>query len=236
MVHGTWGNGFFPKEYRPQHRSWWRQIGRSPPRWFDEKSRFRKRLESELEKENVSATFRPFLWSGANSVVARSCAADKLAELLRYDPEETTSVVIAHSHGGNVACRAISKLGTRSSQIHLITLATPFLRAFHTRLGPGFWDAGVIFLSVIMAGLFLLLYSVLEQANTRLSLLIYTSMLAVSAITSALLVRLVINPWPKKQPDRQANPWPWKPFEIAEHVNYDSTGPLAPKVLVIKRC
>ena len=235
MVHGTWGNGFFPKKHRPQHRSWVRQlIGRSPRRWFDETSPFRKALESELEKENVSATFRPFLWSGANSVCARARAADELAKLIGSDPEQTRSVVIAHSHGGNVAFRAISKLGTRGSKIHLITLATPFLRVFPTKFGLGFGDAGVVFGLAIAAGLVLLLWSQLERTDTTLPLLIYAVIFAVSAIASKLLVWLIINPWPKMQSDRQAKPWPRRPFDIAERVNYETTGPLAPKVLVIR--
>src|SRR5262245_40079207 len=98
MVHGTWRIGFFPKEFRPQHRSLWQKLIGTQQRWFDEESPFRKTLESELKKENVSATFRPFLWSGANSVCARARAADELTKLIGSDPEQTRSVVIAHSH------------------------------------------------------------------------------------------------------------------------------------------
>jgi hypothetical protein len=64
--------------------------------------------------------------------------------------------------------------------------------------------------------------------------LLYVLVLAVSAAASALLVRWVINPPPKVPLDRTSNPWPWRPFDIAEHVNYDSTSALAPKVLVIR--
>jgi hypothetical protein len=83
-------------------------------------------------------------------------------------------------------------------------------------------------------GLFLLFWSYLERADKSLQLLVYALILAVSVATSALLVRLIVNPSPKLGPDRQANPWLWRPFDIAEHVNYDSTGASAPKVLVIR--
>lgn len=235
MVHGTWGRGFFPRDYRPHYRPWWRLlIGSYAPRWFDEQSQFRQGLELQLEKQDISATFRTFRWSGTNSVFARADAADELAKLLVSDPEQATSIVIAHSHGGNVAFRAISKLGTRGSKVCLITLATPFMQAFPTWSGAGFWSAWIFFFTAILIGLFLMFWSYLERSDASGRVLAYVLIFAVSVAVSALLVRLVINPSPKVRPDRRLNPWPWRPFDIAERVNYDTTSALAPKVLVIR--
>src|ERR1700720_125325 len=81
MVHGTWGGA--------QASSWWRALFRAAralfraappdPPWYDEGSMFRSRLESELRREDIAATFRIFRWSGANSVRDRARAADELS-------------------------------------------------------------------------------------------------------------------------------------------------------------
>ena len=41
-----------------------------------------------------------------------------------------TPIVIAHSHGGNVALRAMTHLGADANRIRIVTLAAPFLRVF----------------------------------------------------------------------------------------------------------
>jgi hypothetical protein len=69
--------------------------------------------------------------------------------MLASDPDNANSIVIAHSHGGNVAFRAISKLDSRGARIHLITLATPFLQVFPTWSGPGFWLLFIVFAAPI---------------------------------------------------------------------------------------
>jgi hypothetical protein len=45
------------------------------------------------------------------------------------DPD-ATAVIIAHSHGGNVALRALQHLESTAGRIRVVTLATPFLRVF----------------------------------------------------------------------------------------------------------
>jgi len=219
MVHGTWGR-----------RS----------RWFQENSDFRRALEAGLGKEHITATVRPFLWSGKNSVFARTRAAKELAELLGSEPDDTSSIVIAHSHGANVAFRAISRLGSRGARIHLITLATPFLRAFPTWSGPSFGETFIFFFAVLSIPVFLLTGAVmvtltgLDLSNTVFRLTLLSSVVVISAAASALLVRYMLNPSPKVLPDRERKPWAWKPFILAEAVNYDSAGPSAPKLLVIR--
>jgi pimeloyl-ACP methyl ester carboxylesterase len=293
MVHGTWGGA--------QASSWWHALYRAAlalyraaralfraappdPAWYNEGSQFRSRLESELRKENIVATFRIFQWSGGNSVRDRGRAADELSHQLASDPDNANSIVIAHSHGGNVAFLAISKLGDRGANIHLITLATPFVRVFPTRHGETLKWVGIIsFLNTIGLGLFLLnkVVQVPEPLNGTFKLLgpsdwlfpdvisdisdiphisLVSYILALPAwlvigVLSYLLVHLFLNPSPRlgqlaeqiktlasrllkiaklEQLAEQIKAWAWRPFKIAKLANYDSTGPLAPNLLVIR--
>ena len=98
LVHGTWGRGFLPPL-------------REEGTWFAAGSDFRKTLAGALNKHQLSFSMYPFLWSGANSVRERDRAAHELAEHLRakqLEHSNSTQVVIAHSHGGNVALRALT--------------------------------------------------------------------------------------------------------------------------------
>jgi hypothetical protein len=231
MVHGTWGRGFFPKEYMAGPRSW---LGKffpaARPPWFHEGSVFHRRLESELRKANITATFRTFRWSGANSVFHRARAADELNRLLASDPDDANSIVIAHSHGGNVAFRAISKLGSRGARINLITLATPFLRVIPTWSGPGFWQVYITLFATVTLGVSIAMGANLSEAPYPKDLGFgnWAAMVVFPlAVATALLVRLIINPSPppaKRQLD-QAKTWASRPFTIAEETNYDSAGP-----------
>jgi hypothetical protein len=58
-----------------------------------------------------------------------------LSQQLRKDLEDpdATAVIIAHSHGGNVALRALQHLESMADRIRVVTLATPFLRVFARR-------------------------------------------------------------------------------------------------------
>jgi hypothetical protein len=92
--------------------------------------------------------FVPFLWSGANTIRARHEASLQLTAQLRADRERDPQVrqlVIAHSHGGNVALRAIDLLG---EPVPLATLATPFLSIRRRALSRDELDALVVGRSV----------------------------------------------------------------------------------------
>ena len=129
LVHGTWPRGFFPKWLKIM-----RLLGLSKPKplWFESESPFREKLEPSLKDASLDCEIRPFCWSGANSVFAREGAAQKLARVLKDDlkPSNAMPIVIAHSHGGNVALRAMTHLGADASRVRIVTLATPFLRVF----------------------------------------------------------------------------------------------------------
>jgi len=101
LVHGTWGRGFFLKPRRRNRR----------PLWFEEGSPFLVRPDSKLG--DIPHDVTPLLWSGANSIFVRDKAAHVLAEHLSAEHAEqpqATQLVIAHSHGGNIALRALHHL------------------------------------------------------------------------------------------------------------------------------
>jgi hypothetical protein len=129
LVHGTWGRGFFPKRREaslyPPNKRW----------WFEEGSQFRAGLDAAIKRASPDWPIRSFLWSGANSVHSRDLAARELSEQLRKDLQypDAEAVIIAHSHGGNVALRALQHLDSMTDQIRVVTLATPFLRVFARR-------------------------------------------------------------------------------------------------------
>jgi hypothetical protein len=123
LVHGTWGRGVFPKIANLKRR----YLFRGSKRWFEDGAPFYERLKS------LGWPIRGFLWSGANSVHARDSAAKELSVCLKEDlkDSDTTAVIIAHSHGGNVALRALQYLdSSMADRTSVVTLATPFLRVF----------------------------------------------------------------------------------------------------------
>ena len=98
---------------------------------------FRGRLTAALSKHGLSAQISPFIWSGANSVRERDKAARELAEHIRAKRTEypaSRQVVVAHSHGGNVALRALDQLGVEQEQIFIATIATPFVEVLQSKL------------------------------------------------------------------------------------------------------
>src|SRR4026209_707866 len=43
LVHGTWGRGFFPRDYETQPQSWWSELFPAAPPWLSEGSVFLRR-------------------------------------------------------------------------------------------------------------------------------------------------------------------------------------------------
>ena len=148
VVHGTWPRGLFPKIGRFKQRA--RGLVRRkrlgpPPFWFEEGSPFLDRLSTELA--DIPHRIRSVLWSGANSIFVRGKTAHILAEHLSAEHAEypqATQLIIAHSHGGNIALRALHLLRQPdSSRLReaeganpiLVTLATPFIEVQHANFG-----------------------------------------------------------------------------------------------------
>jgi hypothetical protein len=130
LVHGTWGRGIFPKMSDLRRRYF-----RGTKRWFEDGSQFCVEVGAALKSASLDWPIRAFLWSGANSVHDRDRAARDLSKQLREDLKDpdATAVIIAHSHGGNVALRALQHLDSMAGRIRVVTLATPFLRVFARR-------------------------------------------------------------------------------------------------------
>jgi hypothetical protein len=134
LVHGTWGRGFFPRRLGTSQR----------PFWFKEGSPFLARLGTELG--DIPHKITPLLWSGANSIFVRDKTARVLADHLsaeHADHPQSTQLVIAHSHGGNIALRALHHLKHRdaspsyaaSQNPLVVTLATPFVEVHPADFG-----------------------------------------------------------------------------------------------------
>jgi hypothetical protein len=110
--------------------------------WF-EKSTFLERLRRELQ--DVPHKITPLRWSGANSIVERDKAARNLAEYLSAEHAahpNATQLIIAHSHGGNIALRALHHLQMRDvsysadgANPFVVTLAAPFIEIHQTNFG-----------------------------------------------------------------------------------------------------
>src|SRR5262249_17867901 len=149
LVHGTWPRGFFPRLFR--FKQWireligWRQPGEPPPFWFEEGSSFFTRLTTELG--GISHKIRLLPWTGGNSIFERDQAAHDLAKHLsteHADQPQATQLIIAHSHGGNIALRALRHLQERDAfgscrtdcaNLLVVTLATPFIEVHKADFG-----------------------------------------------------------------------------------------------------
>jgi len=120
LVHGTWPRGILGRLLPARATS----SGRA---WFDEGSSFRAEMEARLGER---VRFEVFTWSGRNSMKARQEAAEGLRARLQaiQDLSPTSKqLVVAHSHGGNVALNAIARLDSRASILGFAAMATPFL-------------------------------------------------------------------------------------------------------------
>ena len=129
LVHGTWGRGFDPE----------RNAGRADtgapvePRWFEAGSKFYAGLSSGLSGVLATTEISAFLWSGANSIEERRSTAARLAKTLDESvaaAPEAQHFIIAHSHGGNVALNAREAMSGNPLNVHIVTMATPFLSIY----------------------------------------------------------------------------------------------------------
>jgi hypothetical protein len=117
LVHGTWPRGV-----------WFSQLfSKKRLPWFELTSEFARELSVQFEGSCVE--IKTFLWSGSNAILDRANAAAQLAADLSRDLEEKDAVivVIGHSHGGNVAFKALSTF-SQLDRVFLVTLGTPFFQ------------------------------------------------------------------------------------------------------------
>ena len=212
---------------------------RERKRWFEDGSEFRKALQLALHHEPVEYSIRALLWSGGNSVHARDAAAVSLAAELEKDlgRPDNAPVVIAHSHGGNVALRAFQYLKSDPSRIRVITMATPFLRVFaRESVDLSFtiwiliWGAifGVVFTSVTALILFASTTAAGLASPTSIYALLLVGLVG-AALVSVLLVRQLIAVFvnPRSGPKDRA-------VDVQQAAFYPSVGASGPPILVIR--
>jgi hypothetical protein len=95
--------------------------------WTQEGSFFRQQLETAL---GPCLAFSRFDWSGENSHSAREDAAKDLAARIRalaHANPAFEQYLICHSHGGNVALRAMCRDDAPQCVRGIVTLGTPFI-------------------------------------------------------------------------------------------------------------
>ena len=115
--------------------------------------------------------FHRFLWSGSNSVNSRFRAQQQLSahitELSIRHPN-AKQFVIAHSHGGNIAIRALADNRVRASVEGLVCLATPFIsvtREEDDRLTTAIAFGGAIVVTIPLYICFGLLFGFSDPEN-----------------------------------------------------------------------
>jgi hypothetical protein len=227
LVHGTWGRGFLPC-FRTSIANWCRI-----------ESNFVGELRTAILSvlPGVEPTIEPFSWSGRNSVFARKEAAGRLAERLSQLSEcAGRTLIISHSHGGNVALNAISTLSD-ASNLYVCTLATPFLSIFEvnrTRQHSGLLLYIVGALVTWKALYSLSAYSGLDSiVSIPFGALLIWWWLFVSGVKAVylLLEALLVNPAP--QPGQKPTSWQEWPKRIADATPKD-TSKLNGRLLVLR--
>jgi pimeloyl-ACP methyl ester carboxylesterase len=104
--------------------------------WTRPDSALRSRWPATPERP---VRFSVFEWSGGNSHQDRVTAAGELAEHIRAlttEYDTASHLVVAHSHGGNVALGALSHEDLKGKVKGLICLNTPFLHCARRDLLP----------------------------------------------------------------------------------------------------
>jgi len=179
----------------------------------------------------VAYMFYPFLWNGANSVFARDNAAKSLAQLLtdgfKHFPQDKF-VVIAHSHGGNTALRALHYLGEDAKRVYVITMGTPFLQIYaRKRLSPLAFDSTLMAVSV-----WLVLAYLLERSGVEITPdgWILISLLPFSLLVSELILYFAVNPVNYGYGFRWCN----RPSKIADATSYDLRKTPPARLLVLR--
>jgi hypothetical protein len=98
----------------------------------------RRCVASSLKAFGDTIECRPFEWSGRNSFAARSQAALELRTALARQIAEAPDarhVVIAHSHGGNIALYALRDPALARTTDAVVCLSTPFITTYHREFG-----------------------------------------------------------------------------------------------------
>ena len=234
LVHGTWPRGFFPKRLNIKQLL---GLSRPEPLWFESGSPFREKLELSLKDASLDCEIRDVGWSGANSVFARDEGAKELARVLEGDlkPNNATPIVIAHSHGANVALRAMTHLGADASRVRIVTLAAPFLRVFirksmEVRTLLVFWPLAAAICGIVMP-IFMILSAWIWSATNEFTgsnashsppnSWLYAAM-AAGGVAGLVVTWFFINGWNGRT------------SKIIRAATYDTRSDCTPRMLVIR--
>jgi Alpha/beta hydrolase len=117
--------------------------------WTQPGSRFQRELQRELKFPTI---FNTFEWSGANSHSARKTAGGALAKHLRSLGQahpDRHHILLAHSHGGNVACYALEDVEAAKNVSAIVTLGTPFITCRGRSIGGISFFLAIVFLDVL---------------------------------------------------------------------------------------
>lgn len=139
LVHGTWGRGWdvFGCRKLQDLAPWTRPDGPLA-------TALRDALGPDTRIE-------AFNWSGRNGHDARIDASARLREQLRAQPG-AVHILIAHSHGGNVAHWAVDE-SVLPSIAGMACLGTPFIVSYQRDWGPEVWTLAASGLTLIAFGL-----------------------------------------------------------------------------------
>lgn len=97
----------------------------------------------------ATADIFSFCWDGRPQQISRYNASQELSELLReLRATYKKLIVVGHSHGGNIGLQAIQSLPP--GEIHLITIATPFLRPRWTNPRTAIAELFIAFVSLFI--------------------------------------------------------------------------------------
>lgn len=138
LVHGTWAGA---------------------ARWTHPGSLFRERLEKGVHELGYEVDYRLFPWNGKNRWRARVEVSESVNEHLDkvLEKQETELLIIAHSHGGNIATEAVRTRLRSDPEIPLrgvVCLNTPFL-THQLRGSSGFLPVWLLVAFVLVIGLWI---------------------------------------------------------------------------------
>lgn len=121
--------------------------------WPKPGSQLRRIIEERLSGRSIG--IERFVWSGGNSHQARIRAGLELRRFLRNQSRkhpQAKQVVIAHSHGGNVAMYGIRRVWPRLNLSAVICLGTPFVHCARAELLTTcrVWRRSVLLLAALL--------------------------------------------------------------------------------------
>lgn len=174
LVHGTWAKGLHGTTRA------WSEPGDSA-------------YESLQTKLPASSQLESFIWSGRNSMAARTKAAKDLQKHLRQSLREHPKdchIVMAHSHGGTVANQAVSCSDLDGSIRGLICLASPFTYLVSPSLGR--LQTGILALtSVLYAIYWTALLAWIPWSPEFLGITAFSGVVAVKSLIAFCLVAII---------------------------------------------